>query len=359
MPLTVEAHLTVYKNPRYYCGPGPSVVLDDARGLLVGFRRVPSWLDYGHSGHWHPATESCLTRSADGGRTWSPPRVFLGGCQCPNLTRLRDGALIHSTHRMELVPEEIADGCKEGRGVRRSPWSGVHSGTCIWRSDDNGETWGEPVFLEGVPGLGPLHPNLHTPVAVRGNVLELSDGRLAVSAYSLDGPHVAYLFASGDGGRSWSFAAEIAQGFNEAFLHQCADGTIAVFMRKWGGDISFLHVSRSVDGGVSWSDPAPLCKGYPACAVGLPDGRVCLAYGYRFDDGLGVRARLLTPGCEIGGDEAETLIRDDGAVADLGYPDATLLPDGRVFVVYYINRSTDSPDARAPRYIEACVLSAI
>ncbi len=357
MALRVLGHRTVYRDDRYYCGPGPTVVRDGDEGLLVGFRRVPSWLDYGHSGHWHPATESCLTRSMDGGRTWSLPRVFLGGNQCPNLTRLSDGALIHSTHRMELVPAEIADGCGEVSGVRRTPWTGVHSGTCIWRSDDNGETWGEPVYLKGVPNLPPIHENLHTPVAVRGNVLELSDGRLLVSAYSLDDPHVAYLFDSTDGGRRWTLVSEIAEGYNEAFLHECVDGTLVIFMRKWGGDISQVHVSRSGDGGRSWSDPVPLCKGYPACAVGLPDGRVFLAYGYRFDDGLGVRARLLTPTCDVE-DGPEVVIRDDGAVADLGYPHATLLPDGGIFVVYYINRSVDAPDARAPRYVEACVLTA-
>ena len=48
-----------------------------------------------------------LTGSSDGGHTWSSPQVFLGGYQCPCLRRLSDGALVHSTHRMELVPEKI------------------------------------------------------------------------------------------------------------------------------------------------------------------------------------------------------------------------------------------------------------
>ena len=38
----------------------------------------------------------------------------------------------------------------------------------------------------------------------------------------------------------------------------------------------------------------------------------------------------------------ETIIRDDGAVSDLGYPKTCCLIDGRIFVVYYINRKTDA-----------------
>ena len=58
---------------------------------------------------------------------------------------------------------------------------------------------------------------------------------------------------------------------------------------------------------------------------------------------------------------AELVLRQDGAVHDLGYPDSTALPDGRVFVVFYHNRRTDvaagEDAARAPRFIAGCVLS--
>ena len=157
MSLRIVEHHVVYKNPRYYCGPGPAVVIDASGNLTVAFRRVPSWLEFGFSGHWHPATELCLTRSSDGGRSWSPPQVFLGGYQCPCLTRLRDGTLVHSTHRKELVPEAIADACRQALDVGDKPWPGIHRGTAIWRSEDEGVTWGEPVYLDGVPGLEPLH----------------------------------------------------------------------------------------------------------------------------------------------------------------------------------------------------------
>ena len=354
--LQIVEHCLIYKDPRYYCGPGPSVVVDGSGNLIVGFRRVPSWLEYGHSGHWHPGTELCLTRSADGGRTWSETEVFLGGYQCPCLTRLGDGTLVHSTHRMELVPGGIAATCPEGRGVRVEPWPGIHAGTAVWRSEDDGKTWGEPVFLGGVPGLSPLHPNLPIPVAVRGNVLETAEGRLLISAYDLDDPNSAYLFRSEDGGRSWGYQVRIAEGFNETFLYQTEKGSLIAFMRRWGSEPQLLHRARSIDGGDTWSAPEPVCQGYPACAVRLPSGRVLLAYGYRFDDGMGVRARLLSPECELIEQEEECIIRADGAVSDLGYPDGILLPDGRALIVYYTNSREDALGGMAPRFIEGAVL---
>ncbi len=119
MSVEIEGCRTIYKNPRYYCGAGPLIVCDEDAQVVVAFRRVLSGLDAGHTGHWHPATESCLTRSGDAGETWSVPEVFAAGNQCPCLTRLRNGTLVHSTHRMELVPEEVAigEGCAGAQGA--------------------------------------------------------------------------------------------------------------------------------------------------------------------------------------------------------------------------------------------------
>ncbi len=274
MSLRIVEHHVVYKNPRYYCGPGPAVVIDSGGNLTVAFRRVPSWLGFGFSGHWHPATELCLTRSSDGGRSWSPPQVFLGGYQCPCLTRLRDGTLVHSTHRKELVPDAIADACRQALGVGDKPWTGIHRGTAIWRSEDEGVTWGEPVYLDGVPGLEPLHPNLQAPLAVRGNVLETVGGTLLITAYGCEDPNNVYLFQSGDSGRTWRYQAHMAEDFNETFLYETEQTELVAFMRRWSGDMS-ICLTRSSDGGNTWSTPEPVCKGYPACAVRLPSGR-CL-----------------------------------------------------------------------------------
>jgi hypothetical protein len=350
--MRVVEHRVIYKDERYYCGPGPSIVCDGEGNLLVAFRRVRSWLGLGHMGHWHPATELCLTRSADGGQSWSLPQVFLAGYQCPCLTRLRDDTLILSTHRMELAPEELGT-LPAKPGARQKPWPGLHAGTGIWRSVDGGICWGDAVYLGGVAESERLHASLPEPLAVRGNVLECRSGRLLVSAYSIGEENCSYLFASDDGGSSWGLVEEIAADFNETYLHETDSGNLLAFMRRWS-DSEYLHRSVSRDGGLTWSAPTVLCRGYPACAVGVPDG-IFIAYGYRFAPNYGVRARLLAPAGELVGED-ELVLRGDGAVSDLGYPHACLLPDGRMAVVYYANSKRDADDGSAPRYIELALV---
>ena len=173
-----------------------------------------------------------------------------------------------------------------------------------------------------------------------------------MSSY-LDDPNVAHIFASDDQGRSWAYLAPIAEDFNETFLYETESGALVAFMRRWSGS-TYLHRARSEDGGRHWSKPEPVCRGYPACAERLPSGQVLLVYGFRFEEGYGVRARALNTECtEVG---EEFILREDGAVADLGYPDSCLLADGRVLVVYYMNQQQDTADNTAPRFIEACFL---
>jgi len=256
---------------------------------------------------------------------------------------------------MELVHEAIVDLCPQVSGVRTGPWPGVHGGTAIWRSGDRGATWGAPVYLSGVPDLEPLHPSLAIPVAIRGNVLETESGRLLISAYSLTDPNCAYLFSSEDRGLTWSYQSRIAERFNETFLYETESGDLVAFLRNWGADEAMLHQARSSDGGDTWSTPEPLWRGYPACAVRLPSGRVLVAYGYRFK-GPGVRARVMTADCRQMDGSEEIVIRANGATWDLGYPDATVLRDGRVLLVYYTNTRSDAPDITAPKFIEGCLL---
>lgn len=151
----------------------------------------------------------------------------------------------------------------------------------------------------------------------------------------------------------------VAADCNETYLHQTDAGELVAFLsRHHTADV--LHACRSVDGDLTWGPLEPVCRGFPACAARL-SGRVLLAYGFRFAEGYGVRARVLDADASATSGGAELVLRQDGAVHDLGYPDSTALPDGRVFVVFYHNRRTDvaagEDAARAPRFIAGCVLS--
>jgi hypothetical protein len=76
--------------------------------------------------------------------------------------------------------------------------------------------------------------------------------------------------------------------------------------------------------------------GFPFHLLPLPDGRVWLSYGYRRKP-FGIRARILNAECTDFAQAPEIVLRDDGGTTDIGYPWATLLPDGRILTVYWMN----------------------
>ena len=74
----------------------------------------------------------------------------------------------------------------------------------------------------------------------------------------------------------------------------------------------------------------------------MPDGRVVAVYGYRLSPS-GIRATV----SEDGGKTwwRELIVRDDGGSWDLGYPNAWLVDDDHVGVLYYFNSKNDSVKA--------------
>ena len=366
--LTKIEDVALYRDDRYYCGPGPAVVCFPDGELRVVFRRHRCWAPEVMM-HVHPTTEQCMIRSADDGRTWSPPRVFMGGGQCAVAGLKRDGTMLFVTHRQELVPyaarDLLVDGVSaevatliaglraDGQGEnadslqrKQSHWPTLSAGTEIWRSDNRGADWEGPSWVGEIPGLPPLHPGLHAPVHLRGFPIELADGDLVLP---VQGRGVgSILVASADGGLSWEFRGLAApnppgragMAFNEWSVIETAAGDLVGFVRsemeeRHGG--GYLWTVRSSDKGRTWSPPRREdVWGYPYFALTLPSGNVLIVYGYRREP-YGIRARVLDPECRAPGDAQEHVIRRDGGVLDLGYPHAAPMRDGRVFIVYYFN----------------------
>jgi len=159
----------------------------------------------------------------------------------PCLTRSREGTLLHSSHRIELVSEDILASTAIA-GVMQNPWPGLHAGTAIHRSEDDSLTWSDPVWLSGLPDAVPLHLSLNTPVAVRGNVLQTSSGRLLISAYTLGEHNTSCLFPSDDDGRAWSYVGPIAEENNETDLGY----PHAVSLQDWRVFVVY-YLNRKVD----------------------------------------------------------------------------------------------------------------
>lgn len=339
--------IVIYEDARFYSA-FPSIVTRPSGEVLVAFRRAPERRAFGESGssHTDPNSYLVLVRSGDNGKTWSAePELILahpfGGSQDPCMVQLRDGTLVCSSYGWTQLrggaAEKIEDTLRHG--------DFVFLGGYLVRSKDGGAHWGGIIQPPPVPGS--VSKDVFgnpCPAYNRGAMCEGRDGRLywAVAAQSRLQPRLTetHLMVSEDGGLNWEYRCPIAQddtaSFNETALYETPAGTLVAFMRTADFD-DHTVIARSLDGGKSfepWEDTG--FQGHPHHALRLPDNRVFLVYGYRHAP-FGIRARVLDPECTNAAAAEEIVLRDDGGSGDLGYPWATLLPDGRILAVYYLN----------------------
>ena len=375
----------IYRDETWYCGPGPSVVVYPDDEIVVTFRRSRT------AGHGHPAVEACVTRSSDGGDTWSEPEVFDSGpIRNMNLTLLGDGSLVVATPSSDLITRETYESLKDStdKSIREYPGAErviapdqdtyylAERGPYVRRSTDRGRTWSQRYYVESVPGWEPTLPGFSAPFGLRARVIEMGDGTLVFPIHSKDlakgadmgdpGNRIfsAVLVASEDGGRTWDFRGTIAAPqagthFNETEVIETPTGNLVAFMRPTffdDNDSMFLYTAVSEDKGVTWS---PARKhtvwGYPTSPLRMPSGGTLLTYGYRRPD-WGIRAVLADAECSHIDDAEELVVRGDGGGRDLGYPQGWLLNDGRAFVSYYFNHASDGG---ATKYICASILEEV
>src|SRR5690606_14939150 len=89
------------------------------------------------------------------------------------------------------------------------------------------------------------------------------------------------------------------EGPNEADLVQLDGSELLTIFRTGDKAGSFLHTSRSHDGGMTWSAPEPLPWGETGVSpqlARLSDGTVLLVYGLRLSEQRGVWARVSDDG---------------------------------------------------------------
>ncbi len=350
-------NFAVYRNPDFYAAH-PSCCTAPNGDILVAFRRQPNRKTCRGMWNMHidPDSHVCLVRSADGGKTWSDRQIVWNvpgvGNNDPCLTRLSDGRILLTFFNWEVVDaltRADAQGPNFTRDYHRkqpnNPWPGIFmmTGGAILHSDDAGRTWSEARTV-AVPAS--YHGGR---CAIQGKIAELPDGRLLLPVYAARGaqtPFESLCLLSEDRGLSFAYQGTIAggqddgTGFGENTLLALANGDVVSFLRPENdpGKTQALWLSRSKDQGKTWAcNPVPGVKGVPQKAFHLSNGNVFLIYGYRFEPSWGVRARVIDPECRNIADATEIVIRDDGADADLGYPDAIEWEPGKILCVYYFS----------------------
>jgi hypothetical protein len=135
--------------------------------------------------------------------------------------------------------------------------------TWVTRSSDGGKSWSEPSEID-VRDIGYGSPY--------GKMLTLPDGTMLMNIYGYEPREPgssstakedhSYLYRSSDHGKTWKRHAVIGRKFNETGLLRTPDGTLLAALRS-AGDKANVSLTRSVDGGGTWSAPQPISPQWP------------------------------------------------------------------------------------------------
>ncbi|WP_164842333.1 sialidase family protein [Actinoplanes solisilvae] len=305
--------------------PTPFTVARAEPGLLLHFPDIVQLADgrllacYREgAGHVRSDGRISLVESADGGLTWSEPWVAVDGPfddRDPKMGRLADGTV--------LLSYFVIDWSTDTRHTTH--------GTFVRRSTDGGRTWSEAaeVGTAMTADEGRFAPAAQAWAASHGGAAELPNGDVLLPIYGRKPGQEfeqATVVRSTDGGRTWPVGNEVvvadSEGvwFQEPTLTVLEDGEVVALLRvtldrKYSpADRAWL--SRSTDGGHTWSEPQP--TDMPASshhALRLHSGEVLVTYGdvsRRFSEHRATTGRL---------------VRDPGKSWD-GYGDVQLYDSG-------------------------------
>ncbi len=262
-------------------------------------------------------------RSLDGGRTWRVEE------DQPYSDRKNEPAAVPLANPLDFTAPDFA---------MMFRFKSLHTGpSWFYTTHDRCKTWQGPFALEveGVSGI-----STRTDLIPLGPRDCLMFGSCAKESDQKEGR--VFCARTSDGGLTWRLQGYLGEeppkgGF--AIMPgsvRTQGGAFLTAVRKGKPEFT-IELWRSDDLGVTWtktSDVTGNIGGNPPATVLLPDGRLCVTYGYRKEP-TGVRARLSA-------DEGRTwspeiILRDDGFDGDLGYPRTLVRPDGRILSVYYFN----------------------
>jgi Neuraminidase (sialidase) len=270
-----------------------------------------------------------IVTSKDGGKNWSEPHTVVdspGDDRNPALGQLKNGDII-------LAYAVLHGYDSTGLQLSKDPNVRQAEGVYIVRSSDNGKTWTKPERSEDTYALqkngGSLSPY--------GKIVQLPDGTALMSVYyqfSDKRGNQDYVFRSRDNGKTWSDPALVGEHYNETGLLALSDGRVLAALRSETG--GHLAIAASKDGGKTWGAATQITRDreHPGDLILLKNGSILLTYGER-NKPFGVEAMVSHDKGETWDKASKTVLADDAASTDCGYPSSVQLPNESIVTIYY------------------------
>jgi hypothetical protein len=340
----------VYRNPEPYLRAihawHPTLALLENGEILAAYdlAEAVSALDY----------RTYLSRSSDGGKSWSEPKLLsdtakAGNRECVRISMMSDGTLVGAGIRRHATDPEAGSWNPETYGVEPGDWF-------ILRSEDGGRTWQGSEEFE--PTLtGQPYEHCHT-------IVETSDGRWLLPTGLLrnwDGEAPLGLktiaMVSRDRGRTWPECLEIFQDpqgdviYHEVSLTELPDGRLLSvawpFHISSGKTTTLVPYAIAPDGKSFTKRGSTQIPGETSKILSLGDDRVlCLS---RRTDKPGLWASLAriegeswvnleeTPLWQGSGSKmsGETDAAIELAALAFGFPNMIRVPDGDVLAAFW------------------------
>lgn len=313
----------------------PSVCRIGEHDLMVaasGFR----------TSHIDPFGKSACFFSHDDGRTWSEPAIVNDSPvddRDTGLVALGDGDVLLSWFASDT--RGLVIGVPKSDSVTRQYRMDFLPILADW--DDAVVAANVGAFTRLRHADGTWSRRRVSPVSAPHGPVRLRDGRLFYLGNECrhelgnrGGVRMAEItaFASCDAGASWSRLGTVpnpeAGKFWEAHALDLGNGEILGALRHEPG--FSIRITRSADGGRTWSVPEFLAYGAPPALMRHSSGVIVMSYSWR-QEGYGQRVAF---SCDDGRSwTTDWIIRDDGPDRDLGYPTTVELADGSLYTVYY------------------------
>ena len=214
-----------------------------------------------------------MSRSTDGGCTWSPMRVIMDMGDDPEwqFDGIGDPSVLTDRETGTVwVAATWSHGNRSWRGSGPGMTPDETGQFMLVNSSDDGETWSEPI---NITSQVKVNPDWRFVLAGPGNGIMLRDGTLVFPAQfrgedgpPVDGKPFSTIIYSHDRGESWQIGTGVKIDTTEAQIVQIADGSIMINCRDNRGGSRSIYTSNDL--GATWREhptsrrdlPEPVCN---------------------------------------------------------------------------------------------------